>query len=116
MFERVFWTLDRLEERLSSSRYLMGDEPTEPDWRAFVTLVRFDSVYYQHFKCNRRRIVDYPNLWAYTRDLFQLPGIAETVSLPQIKEHYYTTHDMLNPSRIVPLGPELDFGAPHGRG
>ena len=114
-FERVFATLDYLEERLGSSRYLLGDEPTEPDWRLFPTLVRFDSVYYGHFRCNRRRIVDYPNLWAYTRDLYQLPRIAETVSIAQIKEHYYTTHDMLNPSRIIPAGPELDFLAPHGR-
>jgi putative glutathione S-transferase len=115
-FERVFATLDHLEERLSSSRYLLDDAPTEPDWRVFPTLVRFDSVYYGHFKCNRRRIVDYPSLWAYTRDLYQLPRIAETVSMEQIKRHYYTTHDMLNPSRIVPRGPELDFLAPHGRG
>jgi glutathionyl-hydroquinone reductase len=114
-FERVFWMLDRLEERLASSRYLLGDVPTEPDWRLFPTLVRFDSVYYGHFKCNRRRIVDYPNLWSYTRDLYQLPRVAETVSLEQIKRHYYTTHDMLNPSRIIPAGPELDFLAPHGR-
>ena len=115
-FERVFATLDHLEERLASSRYLVADRPTEPDWRLFPTLVRFDSVYYSHFKCNRRRIVDYPNLWGYTRDLYQLPGIAETVAMDQIKRHYYTTHDMLNPSQIIPAGPELDFLAPHGRG
>jgi putative glutathione S-transferase len=114
--ERVFATLDYLEERLASSRYLLGDRPTEPDWRLFPTLVRFDSVYYGHFKCNRRRILDYPNLWGYTRDLYQLPLIADTVSMGQIEEHYYTTHDMLNPSRIIPVGPELDFLAPHGRG
>jgi putative glutathione S-transferase len=114
-FEGVFDTLDRLEERLGSTRYLVGDSPTEADWRLFPTLVRFDTVYYSHFKCNRRRVVDYPNLWAYTRDLYQLPGIAETVVMSEIKRHYYTTHDMINPSRIIPAGPELDFLAPHGR-
>ena len=113
---RVFATLDHLEERLASSRYLVGPTPTEVDWRLFVTLVRFDTVYYSHFKCNRRRIVDYPSLWGFARDLYRLPGIAETVSMEQIKRHYYTTHDMLNPSRIVPAGPELDFLEPHGRG
>jgi putative glutathione S-transferase len=112
----VFVVLDELEERLGHTRYLVSEEPTEVDWRLFVTLVRFDSVYYQHFRCNLRRIVDYPNLWAYARDLYQLPGIAATVSMPQIKEHYFTTHDMINPSRIIPVGPELDFLAPHGRG
>jgi glutathionyl-hydroquinone reductase len=112
----VFRTLDHLEERLGSSRCLVGDSPTEPDWRLFPTLLRFDTVYYGHFKCNRRRIVDYPNLWGYARDLYQLPRVAETVSMEQIKRHYYTTHDMLNPSRIIPAGPELDWLAPHGRG
>jgi putative glutathione S-transferase len=112
----VFAVLDRLEERLGRSRYLLGGEPTEADWRLFPTLVRFDSVYYQHFKVNRRRIVDYPNLWGYTRDLYQLPRIAETVDLAQVKRHYFTTHDMINPSRIIPVGPEIDFLAPHGRG
>jgi putative glutathione S-transferase len=115
-FGRVFATLDYLEERLGSSRYLCGERLTEPDFRLFPTLLRFDTVYYQHFKCNRRRIADYPNLWAYTRDVYQHPRVAETVSMPQIKEHYFTTHDMINPSRIVPAGPELDFLAPHGRG
>jgi putative glutathione S-transferase len=113
---RVFATLDYLDERLGSTRFLCGDEPTEPDFRLFPTLLRFDTVYYQHFKCNRRRIVDYPNLWGYTRDVYQRPRIAETVAMDQIKEHYFTTHDMINPSRIVPAGPELDFLAPHGRG
>ena len=94
----------------------MGDSPTEADWRLFPTLVRFDAVYYSHFKCNRRRLADYANLWGYTRDLYQQPGIAETVDLDQIKRHYYTTHDMLNPSRIIPAGPFIDFLAPHGRG
>jgi putative glutathione S-transferase len=115
-FRALFATLDRLEERLASSRYLVGDKPTEADWRLFVTLVRFDTVYYTHFKCNLRRIVDYPNLWGYARDLYQQPLVAETVDMEQIKLHYYTTHEMLNPSRIVPLGPALDFLAPHDRG
>jgi len=112
----VFAVLDQLEERLGRTRYLTGDVPNEADWRLFPTLVRFDTVYYQHFKVNRRRIVDYPNLWAYTRDLYQLPGIADTVDMEQIKIHYFTTHDMINPSRLIPVGPELDFLAPHGRG
>jgi glutathionyl-hydroquinone reductase len=112
----VFTVLDELEERLASSRYLVSDSPTEADWRLFPTLVRFDTVYYQHFKCNVRRIVDYPNLWGYARDLYQLPGIASTVDMAQIKRHYFTTHDMINPSRLIPLGPEIDWAAPHGRG
>ncbi len=111
----VFRVLDSLEERLGRTRYLVGDEPTEADWRLFPTLVRFDTVYYLHFKCNLRRIVDYPNLWGYTRDLYQVPRVAETVSIEQIKRHYYTTHDMISPSRLIPLGPELDFSEPHGR-
>ena len=114
--ERVFAVLDQLEERLGSSRYLVGDAPTEADWRLFPTLVRFDTVYYVHFKVNLRRIVDYPNLWAYARDLYQQPGIAATVDMGQIKRHYFTTHDMINPGRLIPVGPELDFLAPHGRG
>jgi putative glutathione S-transferase len=112
----VFTTLDMLEARLGSARYLTGEAPTEADWRLFPTLVRFDTVYYLHFKCNRRRIVDYPNLWGYSRDLYQLPGIAATVDMDQIKRHYYTTHDMISPSRLVPLGPDLDFTSAHGRG
>ncbi len=112
----VFAVLDELEERLVSTRYLVGDTPTEADWRLFPTLVRFDTVYYLHFKCNLRRVVDYPNLWGYARDLYQLPGIAATVDMAQIKRHYYTTHDMINPSRLIPAGPDLDFSAPHGRG
>jgi glutathionyl-hydroquinone reductase len=114
--ENVFAVLDQLEERLGATRYLLGDEPTEADWRLFPTLVRFDSVYYSHFKCNRRRVIDYPSLWAYTRALYQQPGIAETVAMDQIKRHYYTTHDMINPTRIIPIGPDIDFLAPHGRG
>jgi putative glutathione S-transferase len=112
----VFVMLDELEARLGSTRYLVGDAPTEADWRLFATLVRFDTVYYLHFKCNVRRVVDYASLWDYTRDLYQLPGIAGTVAMDQIKRHYYTTHDMINPSRIIPAGPALDFLAPHGRG
>lgn len=112
----LFDTLDWLEGRLSDSRYLMGDAQTEADWRLFPTLVRFDSVYHLHFKCNRKRIIDYPNLWAYTRDLYQTPGIAETVDLPYIVRHYHYSHESINPHRIVPINPELDFMAPHGRG
>ncbi|HEY7968157.1 MAG TPA: glutathione S-transferase family protein [Solirubrobacteraceae bacterium] len=114
-FVPLFETLDWLEERLGQSRYLFGEELTEADWRLFPTLVRFDAVYYGHFKCNLRRIVDYPNLWGYTRELYQLPGIAATVKLDEIKRHYYYTHPSINPSRIVPLGPAIDFAGPHGR-
>lgn len=112
---QVFDTLDWLEERLSSRRYLMGSRATEADWRLFPTLVRFDSAYHLHFKCNRRRIVDYPNLWAYTRDLYQWPGVAETVHLDHIVRHYHYSHDTINPNRIIPINPILDFAAPHGR-
>ena len=116
-YRRVFDALPLLEDRLASRRYLTGDRITEADWRLWVTLVRFDAVYHTHFRCNGARIVDYPNLWGYTRDLYQQPGIAETVAMDEIKRHYYTTHDMLNPKRIIPAGPEhLDFAAPHGRG
>ena len=115
-FDELFATLDWLEERLAGQRWLVGSPaPTEADWRLFVTLVRFDAVYVGHFKCNLRRLVDYPALAAYTRDLFQQPGIAATVDLDHIKRHYYMTHPGLNPSRIVPKGPLLDFAAPHGR-
>jgi glutathionyl-hydroquinone reductase len=115
-FERLFAELDALEERLSSRRYLLGDRLTEADWRLFPTLMRFDAVYYVHFRLNGRRIVDYPNLWGYTRELYQRPGIAETVAMDEIKRHYYTTHDELNPKRIIPRGPlNADFSAPHGR-
>lgn len=112
----LFDSLDWLEERLSRSRYLMGDAATEADWRLFTTLVRFDSVYHGHFKCNRRRIVDYPNLWGYTRDLYQWPGVAGTFRLDHVVRHYHYSHETINPNRIVPIGPVLDFGAPHGRG
>jgi glutathionyl-hydroquinone reductase len=114
-FERLFAALDELEARLARSRYLVGDRITEADWRLFTTLVRFDLVYYAHFKCNRRRLVDYRNLWAYTRDLYQVHGVAETVDLDHIKRHYYVSQDWINPTRIVPKGPEIDFAAPHGR-
>jgi putative glutathione S-transferase len=112
----LFATLDQLEERLSRQRYLVGRQITEADWRLFTTLVRFDAVYYSHFKCNVRRITDYPNLWSYLRDLYQVPGVAETVSLDHIKRHYYGSHRNLNPSGIVPIGPLIDFTLPHDRG
>jgi putative glutathione S-transferase len=112
----VFATLDQLEERLARQRYLVGGRMTEADWRLFPTLVRFDAVYYSHFKCNLRRIVDYPNLWNYLRDLYQVPGVAETVSLDHIKRHYYGSHRNVNPTGIVPIGPLLDFTTPHDRG
>jgi putative glutathione S-transferase len=111
----LFATLDRLDERLASRRYLVGGRPTLADWRLFTTLVRFDAVYVGHFKCNLRRIVDYPHLSAYLRDLYQTPGIAETVDMDHIKRHYYVTHGQLNPRAIVPAGPILDFDEPHGR-
>jgi putative glutathione S-transferase len=112
---QVFATLDTLEARLADRRWLMGDTLTEADWRLFCTLVRFDSVYHLHFKCNRRRIIDYPHLWAYTRALYQWPGVAETVHLDHIVRHYHYSHDSLNPHRIIPINPVLDFAAPHGR-
>jgi putative glutathione S-transferase len=112
---RLFEALDELEERLSANRFLLGAEPVESDWRLFCTLVRFDAVYHGHFKCNLCRIVDYPNLWPYLRDLYQLPGIADTVNLDHIQRHYYITHDDINPSGIVPLGPRLDFTEPTNR-
>jgi putative glutathione S-transferase len=115
-FAELFASLDWLEQLLASRRYLLGGELTEADWRLFPTLVRFDPVYNGHFKCNLRRLIDYPNLWGYTRELYQLPGIAQTVEFDEIKRHYYMTHPSINPSRIVPLGPQIDFDAPHGRG
>ncbi len=115
-FERLFDSLDWLEELLGSRRYLVGDAVTEADWRLFVTLVRFDEVYHVHFRCNRRRIVEYPALWDYLRELYQWPGVAETVAMAQIKRHYYTTHDELNPKRIIPVGPAPPFTLPHTRG
>jgi putative glutathione S-transferase len=112
----LFDTLDWLEDRLGNTRYLMGDRITEADWRLFTTLLRFDKVYHGHFKCNRRRIVDYPNLWGYTRELYQWPGVTETVHFDHIVRHYHYSHDTINPCRIVPIGPDIDFDAPHGRG
>src|ERR1700733_5531029 len=112
----LFDTLDWLEERLGQSRFLLGDNLTEADIRLFTTLVRFDVVYHGHFKCNIRRIADYRNLWAYTRDVYQLPGVAPTVNFQHIKRHYYMSHKRINPSGIVPLGPVLDFEAPAERG
>lgn len=111
----LFDTLDWLEARLSRTRYLMGERVTEADWRLFTTLVRFDTVYHTHFKCNRARIVDYPNLWAYLRELYQWPGVAETVNMDHITRHYFYSHASINPHRIVPTGPRLDFAAPHRR-
>jgi putative glutathione S-transferase len=115
-FASVFAALDELEARLSRQRYLAGNAITEADWRLFPTLVRFDAVYYSHFKCNLRRIVDYPNLWSYLRDLYQQPGIAATVNMDHIKRHYYGSQRHVNPTGIVPVGPALDFMAPHDRG
>lgn len=112
---RLFDTLDELDARLASRRYLLGDRMTESDWRLFPTLIRFDAVYHGHFKCNVRRIVDYPNLWPYLRDLYQHDDVASTVNFDHIKRHYYYTHDHINPTRIVPIGPELDLTAPHNR-
>ena len=114
-FGQLFDALDELDARLAGSRYLFGDTPTEADWRLFPTLVRFDPVYVGHFKCNLRRIADYPQLSGYLRDLYQHPGIAATVDLDQIKRHYYRTHPQINPTRIVPVGPALDLAAPHDR-
>jgi putative glutathione S-transferase len=114
-FDALFRTLGELESRLSRQRYLAGDRITEADWRLFTTLVRFDAVYYVHFKCNLHHIADYPNLWNYTRELYQVPGVAATVNLAQIKRHYYASHQSINPRRIVARGPAIDFSAPHDR-
>jgi putative glutathione S-transferase len=115
-FTKLFASLDQIEERLSHQRYLAGAVITEADWRLFTTLIRFDAVYYVHFKCNLRRIIDYPNLSNYLRDLYQVPGVAATVNMDHIKTHYYGTHRHLNPRGIIPRGPLLDFTAPHDRG
>ena len=112
----LFDTLDWIEDRLSTKRYLLGDRLTEADWRLFTTLIRFDAVYHLHFKCNKKRIVDYPNLWAYTRELYQVEGVAETVNLNHIVRHYHYSHESINPNRIIPINPTLDLMAPHGRG
>jgi glutathionyl-hydroquinone reductase len=116
-FDGLFRTLDELDRRLAQQRYLAGDRLTLSDIRLFTTLVRFDAVYHTHFKCNGHRLIEYAALWPYARELYQLPGVAHTVRLDEIKRHYYTTHDMLNPARIVPLGPlDMDWSEPHGRG
>ena len=114
-YSALFDSLEWLEERLSSQRYLVGGQLTEADWRLFTTLIRFDAVYFSHFKCNRRRIIDFPALSAYVRDLYQVQGVAETVDIDQIKRHYYVSQRTINPTQIVPVGPELDFDSPHGR-
>ncbi len=114
--EPLFDSLEWIEEILSNDRYLIGDTMTEADWRLFTTLIRFDMVYHLHFKCNRKRIVDYPNLWAYTRELYQVPHVAETVHMDHIVRHYHYSHETINPNRIIPINPVLDFTAPHGRG
>ena len=113
--KKLFDALDEMEKRLSKSRYLFGKRMAEADWRLFCTLIRFDAVYHGHFKCNLRRIIDYPNLQGYLLDLYQHSGIAETVSIDHIKRHYYMTHEEINPTRIVPLGPILDLTRSHGR-
>ncbi|MCW9034987.1 MAG: glutathione S-transferase family protein [Alphaproteobacteria bacterium] len=114
-FGELFDGLDTLENKLANQRYLTGDQITEADWRLFTTLLRFDPVYVGHFKCNKQRLADYPNLWAYTRELYQYPGVAETVHMDHIKDHYYRSHDTINPSGVVPLGPKIEFNEPHGR-
>lgn len=111
----LFQSLDWLEERLSHHRYLAGDRITEADWRLFTTLLRFDAVYHTHFKCNRNRLVDYPNLWGYARELYQWPGVAETVDMTHIVRHYHYSHDSINPHRIIPINPRPDWTAPHKR-
>lgn len=115
-FTRLFDTLEKVEAILDKNRYLVGDTLTEADWRLFTTLVRFDPVYVGHFKCNLKRIADYPNLSGYLRELYQYPSVKETVNIEHIKAHYYYSHDMINPTRVVPVGPALDLDAPHGRG
>ena len=115
-FHPLFESLDWLEGLLGERRYLTGDRITEADWRLFTTLVRFDPVYVGHFKCNRNRIFDMPNLWNYTLELYQHPGVAETINLGHIRNHYYASHETINPTRIVPQGPAIDYDAPHDRG
>ncbi len=114
-YHNLFQVLDRLDQRLEKQRYLVGNTLTEADWRLFTTLVRFDAVYVGHFKCNRKRIADYPHLSQYLRDLYQEPGVAETVNMDHIKQHYYYSHATINPTRVVPVGPELHLDAPHSR-
>ena len=114
-YDRLFDTLDTIEDRLSKQRYLVGNKITEADWRLFTTLVRFDAVYYNHFKTNKKRLMDYPNLWAYTRELYQMPGVAETVNMDHIKYHYFSSHQSINPLGIVPKGPDINFETAHTR-
>lgn len=114
-YDRLFNTLDELDDKLSKQRYLVGEQITEADWRLFTTLVRFDAVYYNHFKTNKKRLMDYPNLWAYTRELYQVPKVAETVNMDHIKYHYFASHKTINPNGIVPKGPDIDFTLPHQR-
>lgn len=114
-FDGLFDALDTLEQRLATQQFLVGDTLTEADWRLFTTLVRFDAVYVGHFKTNKQRIVDYPNLWNYVKALYQVPGVAETVVMDHIKQHYYGSHHMINPTGVVPVGPQLDFSASHTR-
>lgn len=111
----LFATLDELDQHLSHHRYLAGEQITEADWRLFTTLIRFDTVYYSHFKCNIKRITDYPNLSGYLRELYQWPGIKDTINMAHIKQHYYRSHLNINPTGIVPVGPVLDLERPHGR-
>ena len=113
--DALFETMDWMEARLSSRRYLMGERITEADWRLFTTLLRFDAVYVTHFKTDRARVVDYPNLWAYARELYQWPGVKETVNMAHIRQHYFYSHETINPHRIVSTGPRADWTAPHGR-
>lgn len=115
-FHPLFEALDRLDAQLADQRFLLGDAPTEADWRLFPTLYRFDAVYVGHFKCNQKRIADYANLWPYARDLFQWPGVSGTVNMDHAKRHYYESHTMINPTGVTPLGPIADWSAPHGRG
>ncbi|MDO5705515.1 MAG: glutathione S-transferase C-terminal domain-containing protein, partial [Paracoccus sp. (in: a-proteobacteria)] len=112
----LFESLDWIEGLLAQNRYLTGDRVTEADWRLFTTICRFDAVYHTHFKCNRHMIVDYPNLWAWAREMYQWPGVAETVHFDHITRHYYYSHDSINPHRLVPVCPARDWTAPHGRG
>ncbi|QKX16711.1 glutathione S-transferase family protein [Microbulbifer sp. YPW1] len=115
-YHQLFTALEQLEQRLADNRYLTGARITEADWRLFTTLIRFDAVYHGHFKCNKQRLADYPNLWGYVRELYQWPAVADTVDFHHIKTHYYASHRNINPTGIVPAGPELDYSAPHGRG
>lgn len=114
-YHNLFNALNQIEEILAQKRYLTGNQLTEADWRLFTTLIRFDAVYVGHFKCNKKRIADYPNLWNYTRELYQMDGIADTVNMDHIKQHYYESHKTINPTGIVPSGPEIDFNEPHNR-